>query len=105
MTIAGDEALRAHVLGERGRIARLSRIRALAISLVATGLALFGLGAIKGRVTRLAVLRSGLEVLVVGGASAGIGYLIGGLGPRPFFDPGRLSLGARGPRGGHAAPP
>lgn len=57
---------------------------ALALSLVATGCALFALGVLKGRVTRLAVVRSGLQVLVVGGLSAGIGYLIGGLGPHLF---------------------
>ena len=57
---------------------------ALVLSLVATGFALFGLGVLKGRVTRLAVVRSGLQVLVVGGLSAGIGYLIGGLGPHLF---------------------
>ena len=57
---------------------------ALLVSLVATGLALFGLGLFKGRVARLALLRSGLQVLVIGGASAGIGYLIGSFGPKLF---------------------
>ncbi|HVS84002.1 MAG TPA: VIT1/CCC1 transporter family protein [Gaiellaceae bacterium] len=57
---------------------------AMALSLVATGLALFALGVVKGRVARLALLRSGLQVLVVGALSAGVGYLIGGLGPRLF---------------------
>jgi VIT1/CCC1 family predicted Fe2+/Mn2+ transporter len=55
---------------------------ALAASLAATGLALFSLGVVKGRVARMALLRSGLQVLLVGGASAGIGYLIGSVGPR-----------------------
>lgn len=57
---------------------------ALPVSLAATGLALFGLGILKGRVARLALLRSGLGVLLVGGASAGLGYLIGSLGPKLF---------------------
>ena len=57
---------------------------ALPVSLVCTGLALFGLGVLKGRVARMALLRSGLQVLLIGGASAGIGYLIGSLGPKLF---------------------
>jgi vacuolar iron transporter family protein len=57
---------------------------ALPVSLVCTGLALFALGVLKGRVARMALLRSGLQVLVIGGASAGIGYLIGSLGPKLF---------------------
>jgi predicted membrane protein (TIGR00267 family) len=50
---------------------------ALPISLAATALALFVLGLAKGKVARLALVRSGLQVLVIGGASAGVGYLIG----------------------------
>jgi VIT1/CCC1 family predicted Fe2+/Mn2+ transporter len=46
-----------------------------------TGLALFALGVVKGRVARLALVRSGIQVLLVGGASATIGYLIGSLMP------------------------
>jgi vacuolar iron transporter family protein len=57
---------------------------ALGISLACTGLALFALGYVKGRVARLSLIRSGLEVLVVGGLAAGIGYLIGSVGPRLF---------------------
>ena len=57
---------------------------ALPVSLAATGIALFVLGYAKGRVAHLSLLRSGLEVLVVGGLSAGIGYVIGSLGPRLF---------------------
>ena len=55
---------------------------ALPLSLASTGVALFALGVLKGRVARLALLRSGLQVLVVGALSAGVGYLIGVLGPR-----------------------
>lgn len=57
---------------------------ALPVSLACTGLALFGLGVLKARVARLALVRSGVAVLLVGGASAGIGYLIGSLGPKLF---------------------
>lgn len=57
---------------------------ALPISLAATALALFGLGLPKGRVMRLAILRSGLQVLVIGGLSAAIGFAIGSFGPGLF---------------------
>jgi len=60
------------------------RTTALAASLAATGLALFTLGVVKGKVASLQLVRSGLEVLLVGGVSAGLGYLIGGLGPHLF---------------------
>ena len=50
---------------------------ALPISLAATAVALFALGLAKGKVARLALVRSGFQVLVIGGASAGVGYLIG----------------------------
>lgn len=50
---------------------------ALPISLAATAVALFALVLAKGRVARLALFRSGLQLLLIGGASAGIGYLIG----------------------------
>ncbi len=54
---------------------------ALPVSLFATTLALFGLGLLKGRVTSTSLAVSGLQVLVVGGASAEIGYVIGTLVP------------------------
>ena len=43
-----------------------------------------GLGVLKGRVAGSALTRSGVQVLLIGGASAGIGYLIGNLVPRLF---------------------
>jgi VIT1/CCC1 family predicted Fe2+/Mn2+ transporter len=52
---------------------------ALGISLVCTLLALFAVGVAKGRVTRLSLARSGIQVAVVGSISAGVGYLIGHL--------------------------
>jgi VIT1/CCC1 family predicted Fe2+/Mn2+ transporter len=57
---------------------------ALVVSLVATGLALFALGVVKGRVAGMALLRSGLQVLLVGGGSAAIGYAIGVVVPQWF---------------------
>ncbi len=55
---------------------------ALPISLIVTVLSLFALGLVKGRVVRTALMRSGLEVLLVGGASASLGYLVGVVVPR-----------------------
>jgi vacuolar iron transporter family protein len=52
---------------------------ALAISLTCTLLALFAVGVAKGRVTRLSILRSGFQVMVVGSVSAGVGFAIGHL--------------------------
>jgi len=52
---------------------------ALAISLICTLLALFAVGVAKGRVTRLSLLRSGVQVMIVGSVSAGVGYAIGHL--------------------------
>jgi VIT1/CCC1 family predicted Fe2+/Mn2+ transporter len=52
---------------------------ALAVSLGCTLLALIGVGVAKGLVTRLSLVRSGLEVAIVGSISAGVGYAIGHL--------------------------
>ena len=57
---------------------------ALVVSLTATALALFALGVAKGRVAGMALTRSGLQVLLVGGGSASIGYLIGVIVPGLF---------------------
>jgi len=54
----------------------------LAVSLAATAVALFALGAVKGRVTGTALVRSGVQVLVIGGASAAIGYVVGVVVPK-----------------------
>jgi VIT1/CCC1 family predicted Fe2+/Mn2+ transporter len=53
--------------------------RALVASLACTLLALFAVGAAKGRITRLSLLRSGLQVMIVGSVSAGVGFAIGHL--------------------------
>jgi VIT1/CCC1 family predicted Fe2+/Mn2+ transporter len=50
---------------------------ALGLSIGCTLLALFLVGVAKGRVTRLSLLRSGLQVLIIGSASAGVGFAIG----------------------------
>lgn len=52
---------------------------AFLISLVLSGAALFGLGAAKVFVTGLKPLRSGLEMLVVGGLAAAVAYAVGAL--------------------------
>jgi VIT1/CCC1 family predicted Fe2+/Mn2+ transporter len=57
---------------------------ALVVSLAATGVALFALGLVKGRVAGMALLKSGTQVLIVGGASASIGWLIGVFIPELF---------------------
>ncbi len=50
---------------------------AFTLSIVLSGLALFGLGAAKVVVTERSWIRSGLEMLVVGGVAAGVAYLVG----------------------------
>jgi VIT1/CCC1 family predicted Fe2+/Mn2+ transporter len=57
---------------------------ALPVSLVLTVFALVAVGVIKGRLANLNLLRSILEVVIVGGASALGGYLLGTLIPRLF---------------------
>jgi vacuolar iron transporter family protein len=52
---------------------------ALVVSLACTLVALFTLGVVKGRVARMSLLRSGLQVAVVGSVSAAIGFAIGHL--------------------------
>ena len=57
---------------------------ALTVSLVATAVALFGLGVVKGRVTGTGIVRSGVQVLLIGGASAALGWSIGASVPALF---------------------
>jgi VIT1/CCC1 family predicted Fe2+/Mn2+ transporter len=47
------------------------------ISIILSGVALFGLGASKFFITRRNPIRSGLEMLIVGGLAAGVAYFIG----------------------------
>ena len=50
---------------------------ALGVSLLCTLAALFTLGVAKGRIARMAIVRSGVQVAIVGSISAGFGYAIG----------------------------
>ncbi len=50
---------------------------ALIASLICTLGALFGLGIAKGFVARMALIKSGLQVAIVGSVSAGVGFAIG----------------------------
>jgi VIT1/CCC1 family predicted Fe2+/Mn2+ transporter len=50
---------------------------AFPISMVLSAMALFGLGAAKVLITERNWLRSGLEMLIVGGVAAGVAYLVG----------------------------
>jgi len=52
---------------------------ALVLSLICTLGALFALGVAKGKVARMSLLRSGLQVAIIGSISAGIGFAIGHL--------------------------
>ena len=52
---------------------------AFPISIASSGLALFALGATKVLVTKLNPIRSGLEMLIVGGLAAGVAYVVGAL--------------------------
>ena len=53
--------------------------RALVVSIACTLAALFTLGVVKGRIARMAIVRSGAQVAVIGSVSAAVGYLIGHL--------------------------
>ena len=52
---------------------------AFPVSLALSGLALFGLGAAKVFVTQRSFVKSGLEMLLVGGLAAGVAYSVGAL--------------------------
>lgn len=47
------------------------------VSAVVSGITLFGLGSAKSRVTGLNPIRSGIEMLVVGGIAATVAYMVG----------------------------
>jgi VIT1/CCC1 family predicted Fe2+/Mn2+ transporter len=49
------------------------------MSLILSAVALFGLGAAKVLITELNPIRSGLEMLLVGGLAAGVAYAVGAL--------------------------
>lgn len=50
---------------------------ALVASLVCTLAALFGVGVVKGRLARMAIVTSGLQVAIIGSLSAGLGFAVG----------------------------
>jgi predicted membrane protein (TIGR00267 family) len=52
---------------------------ALIVSLACTLVALFALGIAKGRIARMALVRSGFQVAIIGSVSAAIGFGIGHL--------------------------
>ena len=52
---------------------------AFPVAIALSGLALFGLGAAKVLVTKLNPIRSGFEMLIVGGLAAGVAYVVGAL--------------------------
>jgi predicted membrane protein (TIGR00267 family) len=60
----------------------LSFDTAFPTSIFLTGAALFALGAAKGKVVKLSWWFSGLEMLGVGAAACGLGYLVGRFGSR-----------------------
>ena len=74
--VAGSVPLLVYLLG---LIAPVASETAFPISLLLSGLALFGLGAAKVLVTKLNPIRSGLEMLLVGGLAAGVAYVVGWL--------------------------
>ena len=55
---------------------------AITASVAATLVALFGLGMLKGRIVRKSTLLQGLEILLIGGGAAGVGWLLGEVIPR-----------------------
>jgi vacuolar iron transporter family protein len=74
--VAGAVPLLVYLLGLAFPIpAQVSFPVAIALS----GLALFGLGAAKVTVTKLNPIRSGFEMLIVGGLAAGVAYVVGAL--------------------------
>ncbi len=74
--IAGAVPLLIYLLGLAFPI---SSEAAFPISIALSGLALFGLGAAKVMVTKLNPIRSGFEMLIVGGLAAGVAYAVGAL--------------------------
>lgn len=74
--VAGSVPLLIYLLG---LVAPVPTNLSFPISLVLSGLALFGLGAAKVLVTGRRPLRSGLEMLLVGGLAAAVAYAVGAL--------------------------
>ena len=62
-----------------GLVVPIAADTSFAASILLSGVALFALGAAKVLVTRLNPIRSGLEMLVVGGSAAAVAYIVGAL--------------------------
>jgi VIT1/CCC1 family predicted Fe2+/Mn2+ transporter len=86
--IAGSVPLAVFLLG---LFVAIDPAVSFAVSVLLSAFALAGLGAAKVLVTKRSWLRSGLEMLLVGGLAAAVTYLIGfalsGLGAQPFASP------------------
>ncbi len=74
--VAGVVPLSVYLLG---LLVPIDQGVAFPIAMVLSGAALFGLGAAKVLITRMNSLRSGLEMLVVGGLAALLAYAVGAL--------------------------
>ncbi|MBK8024934.1 MAG: VIT1/CCC1 transporter family protein [Chloroflexi bacterium] len=74
--IAGSVPMLIYLLG---LIIPISAETAFPISIALSAIALFGLGAAKVVITRLNPVRSGLEMLIVGGLAAAVAYIVGAL--------------------------
>jgi len=72
--VAGSVPLLVYLMG---LVVTVDPAVAFPLSLVLSGLALFGLGAAKVFITERNWFRSGLEMLLVGGLAAGVAYLVG----------------------------
>lgn len=74
--IAGAVPLLVYLLG---LVVPIAADTSFTAAILLSGVALFALGAAKVLVTRLNPIRSGLEMLVVGGAAAAVAYIVGAL--------------------------
>jgi len=74
--VAGSLPLLVYLVGLATPIASGT---AFATSIALSALALYGLGAAKVVITRMNAVRSGIEMLVVGGLAASVAYIVGAL--------------------------
>jgi len=62
-----------------GLLYPISSTEAFTASVIISALTIFGLGVAKATVTKLNPLRSGLDMLLVGGLAASVAYVVGAL--------------------------
>ena len=74
--LAGFMPLIVYVLG---LFYPISSTEAFTVSVILSALTIFGLGVAKVTVTKLKPLRSGLDMLLVGGLAASVAYVVGAL--------------------------